>query len=163
MHEREQAERLFPSTKEGPRVHNGTYTVSHPERGHFTLKLHTAQGGKLRGERIVSLLVGPDNVSDFKGVAFWNDERGMCHVWRRYRGPDSRMPVDGYHWQDRGWSAYEQKLEIWTDLVVRGAKGFHAGAGYTLQLAGRCVRCNRELTDPESIRTGIGPVCAGRS
>ena len=28
--------------------------------------------------------------------------------------------------------------------------------------AGTCGRCGRTLTTPESIRTGLGPVCAGR-
>lgn len=27
---------------------------------------------------------------------------------------------------------------------------------------GRCCACGRELTDPESIRLGIGPQCGGR-
>lgn len=27
---------------------------------------------------------------------------------------------------------------------------------------GRCARCNRRLTDPISISTGLGPICAGR-
>lgn len=27
------------------------------------------------------------------------------------------------------------------------------------QLAGRCVRCGRTLTDPESIARGVGPDC----
>ena len=28
---------------------------------------------------------------------------------------------------------------------------------------GRCGRCGRKLTTPESIRTGLGPVCASKS
>ena len=28
--------------------------------------------------------------------------------------------------------------------------------------AGTCGKCGRKLTTPESIRTGLGPVCAGR-
>lgn len=31
-----------------------------------------------------------------------------------------------------------------------------------LMHAGRCGRCGRELTHPESILTGLGPICAGR-
>ncbi len=34
--------------------------------------------------------------------------------------------------------------------------------GYRLEHTGRCGRCNRLLTDPESIRTGLGPECGGR-
>lgn len=175
-------------------VHNGTYTVAHPAQGHFTLKVYTVRKGDLEGKRIIALLVGPDNTSDYKGVAFWNDDRQVVNVWRRHRGPDSREPIDGYHWQKKGWSSVEQKLAIWSDLAIRGdgtgeagssptpaevstndpetverlrgdrpRKGFWAGEGYTLLVEGRCVVCNKKLTDPESIRTGIGPVCGGRS
>lgn len=30
------------------------------------------------------------------------------------------------------------------------------------KLSGRCCSCGRELTDPESIDAGIGPICAGK-
>lgn len=33
----------------------------------------------------------------------------------------------------------------------------------TVLHAGRCGRCGRLLTTPESIRTGLGPTCAGRA
>jgi hypothetical protein len=153
-----------------PNVHNGTFTVSHQERGHFTLKLHTAKTGALAGKRILSLLVGPDNVNNYKGVAFWNDEKQTVHVWRRHRGPDSRLPINGFTWQQKGWSTVETKLAVWADLVIRGEgrggdgrKGYWGGEGYAVALAGHCVICNRKLTDPESIRLGIGPVCGNRS
>jgi hypothetical protein len=35
--------------------------------------------------------------------------------------------------------------------------------GYRLQVADRCGRCGRELTDPVSIDRGTGPECAGHS
>lgn len=154
-----------------PNVQNGSYTVSHPERGHFSLKLYTAKNGKLAGKRILAMLVGPDNISNYKGVAFWNDERKVANVWRRHRGPDSRMPIDGFHWQEKGWSSVEKKLALWADLAVRGdcttepgqPKGHWAAEGYKLMLSSRCCVCNKTLTDPESIRLGIGPVCGNRS
>lgn len=147
---------------EAPNVHNGTYTVSHADKGHFTVKLYTAQNGDLRGRRILATLRGPDNEIDYEGVAFWDDARRRCDVWRRKRGAGSRMPVDGYHVQrDGGWSKTEHKLAIWTDLVVRGERGFSVGEGYQLLVEGRCVRCNRKLTHPDSIRSGIGPECGG--
>jgi len=156
-----------PEAVQPPNVHNGTYTVAHPERGHFTLKLHTAQKGDLAGERILSLLVGPDNTTSYRGVAFWKDAEKRAVVWKKHRGPQSVQPIDGFTWQQRGWSAVEQKLAIWADLATRGATdelhGFWYGEGYRLHLEGRCVVCNRKLTDPESIQLGIGPTCGGRA
>jgi hypothetical protein len=149
-------------TAAAPAVHNGTYTVSHATRGHFTLKLWTSTKGALLGKRIVSLLTGPDNESNYTACAFWDDAAKCAHVWRRFRGEKSQAPVDGYH-HDEGWSAYERKLSIWVDLAVRGEKGNAHSDGCTLLRESRCCRCNRKLTHPESILAGIGPECASRA
>jgi hypothetical protein len=45
---------------------------------------------------------------------------------------------------------------LWLD----GAFSKWADRGYRIHLEGRCLRCNRPLTTPESIRRGIGPICA---
>jgi len=163
-----------PARPVPPNVQNGTYTIDSPH-GHFTLKLHTVQKGDLAGKRILSMLVGSDNESDYKGVAFWDDEQHRANVWKRYRKlpNEQTYPIDGFHWEHTRWSAIEQKLEIWCDLATRGdgtelladgskRQGFWAGEGYTLLREGRCLICNRKLTTPESIETGIGPVCAER-
>lgn len=174
MSEDAQSPELAPAAApqaQPPNVHNGTYTVEHPQNGHFTLKLYTAQNGNLAGKRILAMLVGPDNETNYRGVAFWNESPNVggpvAHVWKRFRGPRSHLPIDGYHWQSEGWSSIEQKLAIWSDLALRGDSedrhGYWFGSGYRLLLEGRCVVCNRKLTDPESIRTGIGPVCGGRA
>lgn len=168
--------RNAPATK-SPNIQNGTYTIAHDERGHYTVKLHTAQKGGLAGKRILSLLVGPDNEGDYQGVAFWDDDAKCAHVWRRHRGAIN-LPIDGRHWTNdpKRISSVQAKLAIWSDLALRGdgtggeltedgrpRRGYWAQDGYTLLLDGRCVVCNRKLTDPESIRTGIGPKCGGRS
>lgn len=213
-----------------PVLHNGTYTVSHAERGHFTAKVHTAAGGELKGKRIISVLVGPDNQSDYTGVAFWDDEKRRAIVWKRWRGTQSNGQLDGRSFQSPAWSPYEAKLAVLIHLALYGsagaercqvcggldftressdspwacarclppryrdvewrpkvetlsplqafdemsmvlnqstrpaAMGTHLIAhGYTLQRSSRCLRCNRELTHPESITLGIGPDCAGRA
>lgn len=167
----------LPTT--APNVHNGTYTVSHPQRGHFTVKLFTVLKGNLAGKRILSVLTGPDNQRDYTAVAFWDDEKKTAFCWRKFKGSYG-VRLDGWHWQgptsqDRSdpsalapgeehpMSKTEQKLAIWANLIVRSAGTYWAGEGYRLAVAGRCVRCNRELTDPVSIETGIGPKCGGRT
>lgn len=150
-----------------PKVHNGTFTVDGgPKAGHFTVKLWTGSTGDFAGKRLLSLLTGPNNETDFKAVAFWDDERQSAVVWRRFRGPSSTGYVDGFNWNRLGWSPYEQKLAIWCDLAVRGAEpdrhGYWYTEGYTLLLESRCCVCNRKLTHPESIEAGIGPECATR-
>ncbi|RLE17929.1 MAG: hypothetical protein DRJ50_13520 [Actinobacteria bacterium] len=148
-----------------PIVHNGTFTVSHPTEGHYTLKIHTAQKGKLAGRRIISQLFGPNNETDFKGVAFWEDGEKRAFVWRKHQHPHSppEFPLDGYHWSRNRWSKVEKKIAVFLCLSLRKEKGYWHGAGYSLLAEGRCVVCNRKLTTPESIRNGIGPTCAARA
>lgn len=171
MATQERAAGLAAMEAKAPNVQNGTYTVEGGPAGHFTVKLHTALRGNLAGKRILSLLVGPDNTSDYKWIAFWDDAAKRCNVWRRFTSPTRGQPVDAYNWGDH-WNSHEKKLAIWCDLAVRGGfgedGGFDEGTshwasnGYTLLREGRCYVCNRKLTDPESIRLGIGPVCASR-
>lgn len=148
-----------------PRLHNGTYTVSHPQYGHFTLKIHTSQNGQLAGKRIISLLTGPDNVNNYHGIAFWDDERAEAFIWNRYKHPDTKLALNGMTWDPKRWTAQQQKLAIFLDLTLRvddegTPKGFFSKRGYEVQLSSHCCRCNRKLTTPESIRNGIGPQCA---
>ena len=165
-----------------PPVHHGTYTVEHPEKGHFTLKLYRPKTGRYAGQDMIGLLVGPDNETGFRSVAFWNADRLCASVFKAHRCERNRQRrhlIDGYNWGD-DWSAVERKIAIWTDLVVRGFEFTETGptrktddagrgtsywsqAGYVLLLEGRCYVCGRKLTDPTSIRLGIGPKCGGRS
>lgn len=135
------------------RVKNGTYTVqSDATGGHRTFKISTVQnpGSGLHGKRIVSLLTGPDNTSDYQGFAFVEDDNSM-RVWGRFRG-----------------SANETYGTILMAILVRGrvqedgtVRADPLKACVLFKSA--CRVCNRPLTDPESIRTGIGPICAGRA
>lgn len=151
-----------------PKMQNGTYTVSHPTGGHFTIKLYTetARSSPLLGKRIFAMLVGPNNTHDFQGVAFWDDAKETAYVWRRFKKqPDSSFPVNAYHWSWDNWSVTEQRIALLCDLIIRAKRPGGAVAalqGYTVQLAGRCLVCNRKLTTPESIEYGIGPICAER-
>lgn len=168
-----------------PNVHNGTYTVDSP-RGHFTVEISTAgPRSKLAGKRIISMLVGPNNETDFRGVAFWSDAQRAAIVWKAHRGPGSdgwitrqrwkpappandnpfdttKADLDPHRASESCFSTVEQKIAILLDLVERGDAGFWHAEGYSVLLAGTCVKCNNKLTAPESIRTGIGPTCGNR-
>lgn len=144
-------------------LHNGTYTVTHPTRGHYTVRVHTAKRGQLAGKRVVSLLTGPDNTSDYRAFAFWDDERRVAFSWRSFRGEGSNGAVDGTRYSSApSWSKFEQKLAILLALTVVATDGPVPtfADGCSVATAGHCVRCNRLLTTPESIARGIGPECA---
>jgi hypothetical protein len=62
------------------------------------------------------------------------------------------------------WSARCNQAGIGVESIISRLKEFEAdplGAAMKYgKLAGRCCSCGRDLTDPESIERGIGPVCA---
>jgi hypothetical protein len=130
------------------KVFNGIYTVKSSKTGdHRTFKINT-QGEKAEfapGKRVVSLFTGTDNTADehYTGFAFIDDS-GIA-VWAKKQG-------EGL------WEKYAEML--WT-LALDGAFSPWAEKGYTIVESGTCIRCNRILTNPESLTTGIGPICAG--
>ena len=142
-------------------VHNGTYTVSGP-KGHRTFKIRTVKNGDLAGKRIIEMLIGPDNTDDYQGVAFWDEQKGAAIVWRRHRAVGSNGFIPAYSYPMKG-SKIEKAVAILIHMAADHVKGhetgFYTQEGYSLQLAGTCVRCGRALTTPESIATGWGPVC----
>jgi len=139
-----------PATADTPfdvRTHNGRVTIENPATGgHRTFRIRTqpADAKFAPGKRVVSLLTGPDNGHDYTGFAF-ADEGGV-HVWAKYRAREFEA--------DTVYQTYARMLADPERWKARGC---------VYLFEGRCRVCNRALTDPESIRSGIGPVCAGRS
>jgi len=122
------------------RTHNGIVTVRNPNTGeHRTFKVATQpfQAKFAAGRRIVYLLTGPDNESDWQGWGFVN-EFGI-RPWQRFG--------DVY----RKYASL-----LWNQEAAESAWGME------FMWAARCRICNRTLTTPESIESGIGPVCAER-
>ena len=122
------------------RIFNGTVTLINKETGsHITLKIHTAKQGKLKGKRIVSKLIGSDNVNSYKGFAFVDGD--MIMAWRSQHNPKNA-----------------QIASILQSIMVEGDNSRFANK-VSMKLSKRCMRCNRTLTTPESIEMGIGPIC----
>jgi Family of unknown function (DUF6011) len=120
-------------------THNGTWTLTSPKTGeHRTFKISTVQKGNLEGKRVISMLIGQDNENDYLGFGFVRED-GTIGVWRKHQGTQFEKFADLFdretYWRNRG-------VEFLADT--------------------RCRCCNRKLTDPISIETGIGPICAGR-
>lgn len=122
-------------------THNGIVTVENTVRGtHRTFRIRTQPDDAKFApkERVLSLLVGQDNESDYNGIGFVKDD-GRVILWKRYRTPQ-----------------YEALVKVLT------MPDHYRTLGCVYHFEGHCRRCNRTLTTPESIRDGIGPVCAGR-
>lgn len=116
------------------------FTVSNTETGNrFTYRVRTNRTGEVL---FVSLLCGPDNESHYSYLGFI---RGgvYIHGGRKAQvGPDA-LGAKAFAWFWRNMTRLPESVEVHHE--------------------GRCGRCGRALTVPESIETGLGPYCAGRA
>lgn len=121
---------------------NSTFTiVSKKTANRFTYKVRVSEDGKLF---FVKVLTGNDNENDFTFLGtIWSDSR------RFRRG--NRSPIS------EGAPSAQAFAWFWSKLLTGALPStldFHH--------EGRCGRCGRKLTVPESIRTGLGPECASK-
>lgn len=139
---------------DGPAVKlfNGRYTIQSKQTGeHRTFWVRTQEKDAkfAPGRRTVSLLTGSQNDDPSCYTTFGFAEQDGIFVFPSKRpGPDCTTD---------NWLKYADLL--WT-LALDGAFSRWADKGFTILMEGACARCNRTLTTPESIRRGIGPICA---
>lgn len=127
-----------------------TFTIEVPAGGpksHYTYRINKveASGNFTQDAYFVNLLTGPDNDSDYTYLGMLKAETGELILTRKSAFAASTFPVRLVHRTFARVWANEQ------DVIVQ--------AGFKLHHEGRCGRCNRLLTTPESCERGIGPEC----
>jgi len=121
---------------------NATFTVANKEGVHYTYKIRKPDES---APYFVKMLTGPNNENDYSylGIFNPNGEAGkVLKLTAKSRLHDNSTPVRVFRWA----------------AVLLRNKGA-LPAGYTIQHEGKCCRCGRTLTVPESIEEGIGPEC----
>ena len=121
------------STKTGERF---TYKITEPVTGKL-LANAKAMGSNAK-PHFVKLLWGPENESDYRYIGTIFPDGNFRTTAKSFAGPDAPS-VLAFAWLSRNWES--PLVEVW-----------HEGC---------CGRCGRRLTVPESIASGIGPICAG--
>ncbi len=109
----------------------------------FTYRVSAADprpGDKRPPPHFVSVLTGPD-FYEYLGCIF--DRKVYSH------GRKSRIALDAPSAVAFAW--------VWKKL-----SGGDMHSELAIYHEGRCGRCGRRLTTPESVATGLGPVCATR-
>jgi hypothetical protein len=122
-------------------THNGEITMLSTKTGeHRTIRIRTMPNDSsfAPGARIAELLVGPDNTSDYRSFAFVNSDSVV--VFRKHLG-----------------TMFEKLVPLISTPEKYVEKGL-----IEYSFSGRCRKCNRLLTTPDSIANGIGPVCASK-
>lgn len=112
----------------------------------FTFKVaapsHADAQAKADELRFVGVLTGSNNETDYQYIGFVR--RGIFHYGRKSKLAESVASVRAFTWAWRELSRGQmpQTLRVWHE--------------------GRCGRCGKTLTVPESIETGFGPECQGK-
>lgn len=139
------------------RLANGRVTIQNKNTGeHRTFQIRTngPDASFAAGKRCIALLTGPDNERSYTGFGFVSDE-GRVHVYKR-KCAERGDPLTTWQW-------YALMLQVLVSgASPDGMRGIRT-ADYDVLEERRCIKCNRTLTDPESIRLGIGPTCRGDS
>lgn len=122
-----------------------TFTVLNRETGNrltFKVKRKETDKGTLY---FVGVLSGPDNTSDYTYLGTIFPDGSFRQTKGSQVGPGA-VSYKGFKfiWERlrTGWELPEQ-VEFWHE--------------------GRCCKCGRVLTVPESIERGMGPECAGKA
>lgn len=142
---------LFPPVDRVARIFNGCYTITSPTGNHRTFKISTMSPDSsfAPNQRIIALLNGTDNEDNYMGFGFVTDNGISVWSSRKIKGSSTK-------------SQYEKFAAMVWSMAINGEKSFFYQHGCRLLLEGRCIRCNRKLTHPTSILSGIGPECAKR-
>lgn len=110
---------------------------------HVTYRIKHKEGnGQYPPAWFVSVLTGPDNTKDYTFLGLLSTESGNVRLTRSTKFTDDSKPVRVIRWALR---------RVWNDLPLPD--------GYTIHHEGRCGKCGRVLTVPESCSIGIGPEC----
>lgn len=130
---------------------NGKFTIMNPNTGQhrtFMIKTQLPDSDFAPGKRVIYMMTGEDNETDYTGFGFVEDTG--IKVWAKKRGTIAKP------------SFWEQCAKMVWSLGTEGADSPYLKLGLTWELSKRCRVCNRTLTNPESLASGIGPECAQR-
>jgi hypothetical protein len=122
---------------------NATVTFRSAKTGtHYTYKVQLGEKRQPNDPDswFVKLLTGADNHSDFTYIGMIRN--GKFGTTRASKMDSNSVPVKTFTWvfDNLQKSTVPDLLEVWHE--------------------GRCGKCGRKLTVPESIATGFGPDCA---
>ena len=110
-----------------------------------------ASAGAEAARHVVSWLHGPNNTGDYNRLGIVFDGQQWRHGSTFSRPWDDAIGVDTV--THRAWQFF------WERLVRRG----DVASTMAVYVARRCTVCGRWLTVPESVVSGLGPVCATKT
>lgn len=114
---------------------------------HYTYRVQRVEFND-KAMHFVKVLSGPNNTADYTYMGRLDTIRGSLELTAK-----SRVSKDT--------PSFLIAARVLKALFEKREEAIKS-AGWAVHHVGRCCRCARVLTTPESIEAGIGPVCAGR-
>lgn len=125
---------------------NATITLeSVKSNKHFTFKVRIAKKDDDNSPFFVSLLTGADNYSNYSYIGIITSDKKSFKITQKSKVKSDTISFKAFNY----FFTQLMKNKINPDLKI-----YHSGT---------CGRCGRKLTDPESIKRGLGPYCATKS
>jgi hypothetical protein len=133
-------------------------TIENEEsRGRFTYRIKRGGGADDHGPYFVSVLAGPDNNHHYLyvGTLWWGrgghyDDGGFVLDLYFRHSAKSRVGEETATFQSFLWVTQRLNVTSSDRPWPKHVKLYHEG---------RCGRCGKRLTAPESIKAGYGPEC----
>ncbi len=123
-----------------------TLTIVLPSGNHYTYAInHKEKSAQFDETWFVSLLTGPNNEGDYSYLGMLEPHNGNVRLTRASRYSADTLPVKLLN---------RVLARVWSgelDIVKQH--------GYNVHHSGKCGKCGKKLTTPESIERGIGPDC----
>lgn len=121
------------------------FTVANPKGEYHTYRVSAPDDqDDTKPIWFVSKLTGSDNTSDYTYLGILTGEGRVIHTRKSGFAADSQA----------------FKVAVWAVKLILNSSPLPEG--YTIQHVGKCGRCGRPLTTPESLSSGIGPICQNR-
>jgi len=112
----------------------------------FTYRVNVSDNPNLF---FVAVLTGPDNTSNYTYIGTLRKEYAPGTSYSFKHGTKSKISPDAPSVKGFNWAWVQLKQNRIPDTL----EIFHEG---------KCCRCNRKLTVPSSIESGVGPECSRR-
>lgn len=131
---------------------DATFTIEVPEafrkeKAHYTFRVqHVEANDRWPESYFVKILTGPENTSDYSYLGKLDPAAATVYTTAKSAMDDDSYPVRLLN---------RTLAMIWTDQ-----HDLYEKHGFRTHHEGKCGRCGRKLTVPESIESGIGPECA---
>mgnify|MGYP001583316613 FL=1 len=127
------------------------FTIAIPigahEKSHYTFRVQHVEGSNRWPESwFAKILSGPDNSSDYSYIGKLDSFTGQVRTTAKSSLTVESFPVRLLN---------RILARIWTE-----DHNAYEAHGYQTHHEGRCGRCARRLTTPESVSMGFGPDCA---